>query len=277
LDSSFNVTVLSREGSNSTFPSGVKVVHADYSSLSSLTSAFKGQDAVISLVGAMGFTEQKILIDAAIAAGVKRFLPSEYGSNTTDQRVLDQVSVFAPKVDTVKYLKSNEDKISWSSVICGAFFDWGLKVPFIGIDASSKTATLIDDGKFKFSGTNVRQIALAVVKILEKPDLTKNQYVFISSFTTTQRDILDVAEKITGEKWTVNNLNSKEMFDSGNAKIQKGDFSGAFELIKASAFGEGELGNFDPVGLWNEKLGLPQEDFEESIRVGLSGKLVGEK
>jgi hypothetical protein len=277
LDSSFNVTVLSREGSSSKFPSNVKVVNADYSSIESLKSAFNGQDAVVSLVGNMGFKAQQQLIDAAIAAGVKRFIPSDFGSNTQDARVLAQVPIFQDKVDTVKYLKTKEDAISWSSVITSPFFDWGLKVGFLGFDASTKTAELIDDGKATFSSTNLRGIGRAVVEVLQKPDLTKNQYVFISSFQTTQKEILEIAEKISGEKWTVKNVSSKDLFESGNAKLQKSDFSGVVDLIRGSAFGEQGLGNLEPEGLWNEKLGLSKEDFEESVKAGLAGKLVGEK
>jgi uncharacterized protein YbjT (DUF2867 family) len=122
--SSFNVTVLSREGSSSTFPEGVKVVRADYSSVDSLTKAFSGQDAVLSFVAGHVIGDQEKLIDAAIAAGVKRFLPSEYGSNTVDDRVRAIVPVFSAKKGAVDYLKSKEDKISWSSIISGPFFDW---------------------------------------------------------------------------------------------------------------------------------------------------------
>jgi uncharacterized protein YbjT (DUF2867 family) len=250
----------------------VKVLYADYASQDSLTAAFKGQDAVLSFVGAQGFTEQQQLIDAAIGAGVKRFIPSEYGSNTCDERVLAQVPIFAPKVNTVKYLQSKEDQISWTTVITGAFFDWGLQVGFLGFDIASKTATLIDDGKPTWSTTTLAQIARAVVKILEKPDLTKNQYVYISSFQTSQRAILDAVEKITGQKWTVKSEDTgKGLLESGNAKLQKGDFSGAYDLIKGSALGAGDLGNLESAGLWNDKLGLPKEDFEATIKAVLEG------
>jgi hypothetical protein len=122
--SSFNTTVLSREGSQSTFPEGVKVVRANYDSVDSLTSAFKGQDAVLSVVGGTALGDQQKLIDAAIAAGVKRFIPSEYGSDTTNEELVKLVPVFKAKVSTIDYLKSNEDKITWSTVITGPFFDW---------------------------------------------------------------------------------------------------------------------------------------------------------
>jgi hypothetical protein len=246
------------------------VIRADYSSIDSLTSAFKGQDAVVSLVGTMGFAEQQKLIDAAITAGVKRFLPSEYGSNTQNERVLAKVPIFQPKVDTVKYLKSKEDKISWSSVITGPFFDWCLKVGFFGIDISGKTATLVDDGTTTFSTTNLATIGRAVVKVLEKSELTKNQYVFVSSFETSQKQILEGAEKITGEKWTVaNNITGKGLLEEGLAKIQKNDFSGAYDMIKGQSFGKGSLDNLQAEGLWNEKLGLEKDDFEESLKAAL--------
>lgn len=136
-ESSFNVSVLSREGSTSTFPEGVKIVRANYDSPDSLKSAFDGVDAVISLVGSSSLGDQNKLVDAAIAAGVKRFLPSEYGSDTTNPRVNELSPIFGGKISTVDYLKSKESEISWSSIVTGVFFDWvgfeaGLSVSRIG-------------------------------------------------------------------------------------------------------------------------------------------------
>ncbi|KAF2190416.1 NAD(P)-binding protein [Zopfia rhizophila CBS 207.26] len=275
--SSFNITVLSRQESTSTFPSGVKVVKADYNSVESLTSALKGQDAVISLVAGHVIGDQEKLIDASVAAGVKRFIPSEFGSNTPDKRVQAVVPMFGAKLGAVEYLKKNEDKISWSSVITGPFFDWGLKAGFLGFDFSSKTVTLFDEGKGAFSSTNLRQIGIALIKVLEKPDITKNKYIYVSSFDTTQNEILPVVEKLSGQKWTVKNVTSQELITSGNEKLKKQDFSGISDLIRAAAFGKDNLGDSRPEGLWNDKLGLPKESFEESIKTVLNGKLVGEE
>lgn len=92
--------------------------------MDSLAAAFKGQDAVLSLVGGMALGDQNKLIDASIAAGVKRFIPSEFGSDTQNEQLLKLVPVFNAKKSTVDYLKSKEDVISWTGVITGAFFDW---------------------------------------------------------------------------------------------------------------------------------------------------------
>lgn len=270
-ESSFHTTVLSRQGSKSTFPSGVKVIHADYDSNTSLKDAFHGQDAVISLVGGTALGDQNKLVDAAIAAGVKRFIPSEYGSNTPDKRTRDIVPVFEAKISTVNYLKSKESAISWTSIITGPFFDWGLKVGFLGFNGSSKTATIFDGGKATVSSTNLHQIGIATVKALEKADLTKNQYVHVSGFQTSQNEILAAAEEISGAKWTVNHVSTKDHIEEGRAKLQKGDFSGIGNLIVGATFGaEEQLGDFSSEGLWNDKLGLPKESFEETIRAALS-------
>lgn len=269
-ESSFNTTVLSREGSKSTFPEGVKVNHADYNSVASLKKAFEGQDAVISLVGGAGLGDQDKLINAAIEAGVKRFIPSEFGSNVPDKRIRDIVPVFEAKFATVNYLKSKEKEISWTSVITGPFFDWGLKVGFLGFNGSTKTASIYDDGKAKFSGSNLHSIGLALVKSLEKADLTKNQYVYISDFQTSQEEILAAAEKATGGKWTVNNGSAKELIEQGRAKLAKGDFSGIGALIQGATFdADTQLGDFSSEGLWNEKLGLPKQNLEDTVRSSL--------
>lgn len=82
LKSELNVTAVIRETSSSKFPAGINIVKSDFS-INSLTKVFGGQDAVISMLPMTALAEQAIVIDAAIAAGVKRFIPSEYGSDST--------------------------------------------------------------------------------------------------------------------------------------------------------------------------------------------------
>ncbi|KAF2629697.1 NAD(P)-binding protein [Macroventuria anomochaeta] len=276
LSSSFNTSVLSREGSNSTFPSGVNVLRANYDSVDSLKQAFQGQDAVISLVGSGAIGDQNKLIDAAIAAGVKRFLPSEFGSDTPNPKTRAVVSVFEAKTGTVNYLKSREDVISWTSVITGPFFDWGLKVGFLGLDQKNKTATVIDSGNATFSTSNLSFIGEAVVKTLENAEATKNQYVYVSEFQISQNELLAAAEKVTGEKFTVNKVSAKDHIAKGNELLQKGDFHGIGPLIQSITFGDDKLGDLKPSGLWNDKLGLKQESLEDSIKAGFAGKLLHE-
>jgi hypothetical protein len=207
---------------------------------------------------------------------VKRFVPSEFGSDTPNPKTRAIVPIFNAKTGTVDYLRSKEDDISWTSIITGPFFDWGLKVGLLGFNAQNKTATIFDSGNATFSTTNLGLVGEAVVKALENPEATKNQYVYVSGFQTSQNEILAAAEKITGEKWTVSKTNAKDQIAKGNELLQKGDFSGLGPLIQAITFGDEQLGDLKPSGLWNEKLGLKQESLEDSIKAGFSGKLLHE-
>jgi hypothetical protein len=112
--------------------------------------------------------------------------------------------------------------------------------------------------------------------VLENPELTKNRYIHISSFAWSQAELLSAVEKVSGEKYAVTNVTSEELFQRGNDKLQKQDFSGFADLIQGAAFGKEGLGDYSFEGLWNEKLGLEKEDFEETVKAVLSGKLAGE-
>ncbi|KAF2272910.1 NAD(P)-binding protein, partial [Westerdykella ornata] len=266
----FNFSILTRHDSNSTstFPANIPVLRADYSSLDSLTAAFKDQDAVVSLVGPAFLAKQTILVDAAIAAGVKLFLPSEYGSDTADERLREVVPMFEVKKNIVDYLKQREDKISWSAVIVGGFFDWGITSTFLGFNASTKTATLVDNGTVPFTTTNTTTIARALIAILSNPSVARNQYVYISSFTPTGADILAAAERITGAQWTVKHVSSDDLVKDGKEKVAKGDRMGVVSLLLAGLLGKEGLGDNRKKGSeeWNQRLGLEGEDFEGSVR-----------
>lgn len=125
-DPYFTVSILARRSSKSAFPTHVKVhrVGDDYPE-AELLEAFKGQDAVISTVTATSTVQQKAIIDTAITAGVKRFVPSEFGNDTRNAKagtILPQF--FKGKLETVQYLKEKEKEgLTWTSFVTGPFFD----------------------------------------------------------------------------------------------------------------------------------------------------------
>lgn len=125
-DSSFDLSILSRAGSKSIYPSNAKVItitgnatHEDY------VQALQGQDAVVSGLGFEGKPTEKAIIDAAIEAGVKRFLPSEYGVDNTNPAASALSPVFKRKADIIEYLKSKEAAgLTWTAVPTGMWLEW---------------------------------------------------------------------------------------------------------------------------------------------------------
>jgi hypothetical protein len=79
-DGSFKVTVLARQCSNTGFPTSIDVIKVpDTLHHDDIMAALKGQDVLISTSGLAAQKVQYQLIDAATEAGMKRFIPSEWG------------------------------------------------------------------------------------------------------------------------------------------------------------------------------------------------------
>lgn len=119
----FSVSVLVRATSTVEPPPGVTVYRTDYS-ISSLVQAFKDQDAVVNTITMPDFEQQKEMIDAAVEAGVKRFIPAEFGIDTSKEKTVEIMTFLQVKPRVIQYLRSIEDKITWTGIITGAFFDW---------------------------------------------------------------------------------------------------------------------------------------------------------
>lgn len=123
---SFNLTILSRASSASVFPPNIKIQRiSDTYPESELLEAFKGQDAVVSAIATSSAEIQKKFIDIAAKVGVKRFIPSEFGSDVENEKAMGLLpQYFKGKRDTVDYLKSKEsDGLTWTAFVTGPFFD----------------------------------------------------------------------------------------------------------------------------------------------------------
>ncbi|KAG9228733.1 hypothetical protein BJ875DRAFT_226777 [Amylocarpus encephaloides] len=227
ITSKFNVSVLTRLESEGTFPEEVKIFRSDYS-LPSVTEIFRGWDAVVCALSHNVWGEQLKLIDAAVAAGVKRFIPSEYGTNMLNANL---VKLFSPrldaKVDVLELLRTKESEgLSWTGIATGPFFDWGFQISLFGFsNVKDRSAVIYDGGDRPFSTTNVNQVANAVVAVLSKPEETINKYLFVDSFTTTQNEILRALEKASG-KWQVKESMTEAALRKGKELVVKGDYGG---------------------------------------------------
>lgn len=122
--SQFTITVITRKESNARFPAGVIVHRSDFSE-ADLEDAFKGKDAVISAVGAAAFGEQKMYVDAAVRAKVKRFIPSEFSADSQNEAVLSLIPLFGIKNELLRYLNTKEaDGLTWTGIVPSLLFDW---------------------------------------------------------------------------------------------------------------------------------------------------------
>ncbi|KAJ5898347.1 isoflavone reductase family protein [Penicillium tannophilum] len=268
-EGSFNLSILSRKSSKSTFPSHIKVhtVDDDYP-INQLVDAFKGQDALVSTLPGRPYTVHLRMIDAAIQAGVKRFIPTEYGNNTC-AAAAELVVLYAEKAKVIAYLKTKESTgLTWTAIHTGQFFDWGLESGWFDYYLKEKRVTIYDSGDKPWSTSTLGIASAAVVKVLLKPDETKNRPIYVASFTVSQRQVLEALEKATDTTWKVQRMSSEDALKKA-VELDTKDYSDGLKLLILMllyADDKDRGANFEKDGLLcNELLGLPKEDLTEVV------------
>ena len=274
LDADFTVTVLTRllPATSYTFPPAVKVAKVDYSDAESLATALKGQDAFVSTLGYAAIKGQEMLIDAAVANGVKRVLPSEFGADP-EVSAARQLPVFAQKVQVEDYTKRKVQGTSTTyTLVCNnEFFDWDLDNNF-SVDIQSKKMEIFDGGDVTYTATPLDFVARGIVAVLQHPTETANRAVRLHGTSMTQNKLLEIIQRFVGkEGWEVSHTSTVDREKQGYETLKKepGNFVGwAIPFLQCAIWGKKFGGDFSKNND-NELLGLKEmsaAEVEEVIR-----------
>lgn len=278
--SKFHITIFLRPTSKPIPPHPrVKtiIIPSDPPTLPDLAHALTGIDTLICALNPSDFEIQLRLADACVLAGVSRYVPADYGSAPSDDPiVLDLLPSFRNKQLVREHCQrlaeeNGEGEFTWTSLITGHFFDYGLRTELLGFDLSKGkgTAMLFDGGRDKWSTSTVAQIGRAVAAILEKEDETANRLLLVQSFCVTQLEVLNAIEAVKGqERLKRTEIRSKGYIEEKRIEMEKGSTEAVEEMvtvlgIKRSNW-EGKEGHA------NELLGLKEEDLAQVVAEVLS-------
>ncbi|KAI1458815.1 NmrA-like family protein [Annulohypoxylon moriforme] len=266
-DGNFEITVVSRK-SSPTATEGVNLIKVDDSfPPDELVKAFTGQDAVVMTTSFQLFGQEDKFIDAAVKAGVKRFIPSDFTSNTRSADTLALFPMMGGKARVNSTLQSKQSTgLTWTAISTGIFLDIALMSGFLGYDLKEHTATIWDDGNVKFSVSTKRNVAKAITRVLRNPEVTANQHIYVSSLETTMNEILSGLEKGQGVKYVVSYTKTEDEVEYGKAMLAKGDFMKSHKLVLAASLIPGYGNNFaEEERLWNDVLGVPRESIDDVV------------
>jgi hypothetical protein len=215
--------------------------------------------------------DQKTLVDAAIEAGVKRLVPSEFSSNLEAKAKDVDLPIVSEKLAIRKYIveAAATGKIEWSSINNGPFLDLGINFGFLGPNVRAKKATFHDGGEKGCCATSTEDIAKAVALMLEHPEETKNKPVYVYSTFANEKKFTDIVAKLTGIDFEIQHADTKKDADEYMAELKdgKGDSPKRFSLYFRLMYEEGFGGDFRNIAM-NETLGLPilsDEELETNI------------
>ena len=102
--------------------------------------------------------------------------------------------------------------------------------------------------------------------MLKHPAETANKYIDVSSFRTSQNEILSIAEEETGTKWKVTNVKTDGITEKADTKLANGDFSAFGDYLKVHFFKDGEGKSVSDDELSNGLLSLPKDDLRGTIK-----------
>ncbi|CAD6887443.1 unnamed protein product [Tilletia controversa] len=233
---------------------GATLKAVDYDSIDSIAAALEGVDAFISALGNQhkeGLPND--LAKAAKKAGVKVYVPSEFGLDYANPRTAPFPGVIQGKIDHQKFVE--QLGLPWVAFTNGAFGDW-LFHPAFGYDFKSHTAVLRSDGNVPLTVTDTRDVGLFVLLALTTqpiPQPGQGKVYRVEGYATTQNEANAALEKASGVKWEV----KKASYEEAAAKQTENSFDGFVAWLNATlADGRQKLDTVD-----NELVGFKPRYF----------------
>ncbi|KAL1797211.1 hypothetical protein ACET3X_003817 [Alternaria dauci] len=270
----YQVTVLTYPSQTLSLPPHVSAssVHhqkSDYTS-TSLQSALTGQDLVISTMSGGDSEQQICIIDAAIAAGVKRFIPDEFSHDSMNNDIQARIPKWAGRAKVIAHLQTIQkvhSNFEWTAIATGYTLDTHLISGNMGFDMEWHSATIHGTGTELFPASSLERLGQVVVRAIQHWNEVKNQYIYAAGMITSANEVLRSAEKVTGRKFTVGNYDVEECILEGQKRIEKGYPDSGMFLLERSVLYDETLEAPKPFRDWNANgiLGLTAESVETIV------------
>ena len=210
---------------------GVQVLTVNMNSPSEIISACTGARCVVSAVAGLHETivdMQSLLLEAALAAGVPHFIPSDFCCDFTrvkagDNRNLDFRRVFNARLD--------KTSIAATSIFCGAFTDiLGYNTPFYNLKDYS-VSYWGDNANWKVDFTTIDNTADYTAAVAMDPKAPR--YLLIASFQVSAHGLARLGEEIKSKSFKLIPMGSLDDFAAYNKRERAANPSGENELYPA--------------------------------------------
>ena len=227
-----NVRAVGRPGTdpekiNKLEQQGVEVVPVDMSDAAQLTEACEGVACVVSALQRLHdviVDTQTALLNAALAAGVPRFIPSDFSSDFTkladgDNRNFDLRRTFKERID--------KTDIQATSILNGGFaylltFDMPL------LDYKKKQVGYWEDPDWRIDFTTVADTAAFTAAAAL--DASTPRFLRIASFQISPNELAAAAEQVSGTPFAVVRLGSRADLAAYNQRERAAHPEGEQEL-----------------------------------------------
>lgn len=165
------------------------------------------------------------MIDAAIAVGVRRFMPHEFGQDSMNTGVQERIppnAVRARLVDRLRCAHGTSTLLEWVAVAVGCILDSMLASGDIGFDLQWQSATIHGSGSEHFAATSLRRVGIVTASIIRNWNKVKNQYLYAASALTSAKEVVACLERSTGSTWSAGYSGVDDCVKEGRSRIERG-------------------------------------------------------
>ena len=181
---------------------GVEIVQGDLArqSTDELAATFRAYDTVVSCTGFVGGPGvQRKIARAALDAGVKRFVPWQFG---VDYDVIGRGSpqdLFDEQLDVRDMLRA-QSGTEWIIISTGMFTSFLFEPAFGVVDLAANTVNALGSLDNAVTLTTAEDIGALTAAILQAQPRIANQVVHVAGDTVTYGEVADALERVRGGK-----------------------------------------------------------------------------
>lgn len=207
---------------------GVEIIEVDFSDINSLSTACEDVSCVVSALAGLGeviVDNQKNILDGALRAGVRRFIPSDFCTDY-NSLVPGENRNFDLRRTFKKYL--DDQPIQASSIFNGAFADiLKYNTPVLNLKNNS-ISYWGDKSDWKLDFTTKDNTAAFTAEVALDDDAPRN--LQIASFQITPQMLQNEVYEINGKNFGINEMGSMEEFAQLIKKQREDNPAGENEL-----------------------------------------------
>jgi NmrA-like family protein len=192
---------------------GIEIEEADVSTASgSELAAIMGRfHLVVSCVGfSAGPGTQRKLAEAALAAGVPRYVPWQFGVDYDAIGRGSPQDLFDEQLD-VRDLLRGQRNTEWIIVSTGMFTSFLFEPSFGVVDLGASAVHALGSWDTEVTVTTAEDIGVLTAEIIHTCPRIANQVVYVAGDTLSYRDLADIVERVGGApvertEWTIEHL-----------------------------------------------------------------------
>lgn len=184
------------------------VVTATVAELATVLAQFH---TVVSCIGfAAGSGTQRKITEAALAAGVPRYFPWQFGADYDAIGRGSPQDLFDEQLDVRDMLRA-QSATEWVIVSTGMFVSFLFEPDFGVVDLTTNTVNALGSWDTEVTVTTAEDIGVLTAEIIQAQPPIANQVVYVAGDTITYRELADIVERTRGaqvirNEWTVAHL-----------------------------------------------------------------------